>query len=277
LNFDPELKRPGEYSIEAKHINFFDPSIDRLDSEAILNLRLDASAPAPTDGVFQPWVEQLHSSNRRNQMEAAWLLASLAPPSFEDVLMTFGDNPRLRQWAPLAFYNLNTPRSIAALAALMEGPFTTEQIAAAGYLAKTGDQRWLPLLLDAAQRYGSGGTFPAAAAELGGDQAVSMLVALEKSPDRKFAALNAVMAIGYTGSRAAIPPLLEYLNSPEPGIAERANGSLQMLTHRTAKAGEQITPPANYPKWAQWWKREGAKAPIYKTTGMYCGTLVPLP
>jgi hypothetical protein len=268
LNFDSELKDPGEYSIDAD---------SKLNIQAKLHLRVDADAPALDATAFQLWVDQLQSPEKRKRIEAARVLASLAPPSFEDVLLSFGDDPNLRFLAPLAFYHLNTPRGIAALAALVEGPSTNEQIEAVGYLAKTGDQKWLPLLLDAAQRYAGSSSFPTAAAELGGDRAVPMLVALEKSPDRKFAALNAVMAMGYTGSRAAIPALLEYLKSPDPDLAQRANASLQMLTHLTAKAGERITPPTNYPKWSRWWEGEGTTAPIYKATGDYCGPLLPLP
>jgi hypothetical protein len=286
LNFDSELlKIPGKYSIHAKHDDIgglHDDSGrfgDDLKADATLHLRVDAGAPATSNALFQPWVDQLHSRSRRKQIEAARVLANLAPPSFEKVLLNFADDPNLRRYAPLAFHHLNSPRSIAALAALLDGPFTNEQPEAALYLAETGDQKWLPLLLNAAEKNAGDSWFPTAAAELGGDKAIPMLVAIEKSPDRKFAAVNAATAMGYTGSRAAIPHLLEYLKGPETDLADRANGSLQLLTHRTAKAGAQITPAADYPKWSQWWKREGATAPIYKAPQMPCGPLQlqPLP
>jgi HEAT repeat protein len=279
LNFYSELKIPGEYSIDAKHDDiggWHDDSGrfgDDLKVESTLHLRVDAGAPATSNALFQPWVDQLHSRSRRKQIEAAMVLASLAPPSFEKVLLSFAHDPNLRSFAPLAFHHLNSPRSIAALAALLDGPYTGEQGKAARYLAETGDQRWRPLLLDVGEKNAGDLSFPAAAAELGGDKAIPMLVAAEKSPDRKFAAVNAVMAMGYTGSRAAIPYLLEDLKHPEADLADSANAALQLLTHRTAQAGEQTTPPADYPKWSQWWTREGATAPIYKAPQMSCAPL----
>jgi hypothetical protein len=79
-----------------------------------------------------------------------------------------------------------------------------EQIEAAQYLARTNDQSWYPLLRDAAEKNARISSYPAYAAELGGEKILPVLVALEKSPDTKFTHLNAVMAMGSTGSRAAI-------------------------------------------------------------------------
>lgn len=277
LNFDALLNLPGDYMIDVKHHDGLGDESRYLGDELVvhstLRLRVEAGAPPVSDTIFLPWINALHSRNPREQIEAARVLASLAPLSLEDVLLGFARDPNLRRFAPLAFHRLNTSRSTAALAALLNGPRTNEQSEAALYLAETGDQKWFPLLLEKANQYANDSAFPAAAAELGGEKAIPALAAIEKSPDRKFAALNAVMAMGYTGSRAAIPYLLDFLNSPEPELAERANGSLQMLTHRTANAGKQVTPTADYQKWSQWWTREGATAPIYKEPWMRCDPL----
>jgi hypothetical protein len=147
---------------------------------------------------------------------------------------------------------------------------------AAMYLAETGDKKWLPVLLDAAKRFANDRDYVAAAAKLGGEEVVPKLVAIANGPDRDFAAI-AVTAMGSTGSRSAVPYLLEYLKSPDPHIPERANDSLQWLTHRRASAGMKVATSAEYPKWSRWWSREGATAPVYKAADPLCGPFQPLP
>jgi hypothetical protein len=152
---------------------------------------------------------------------------------------------------------------------------TNEQIDAARYRAKSGDQKYYPLLLEAARKNARISAYPAYAAELGGDKILPVLVDLAKSAD-SFTHLNAVMAMGSTGSRTSIPLLLEQLKSLDPDTSERASYGLQLLTHRTAiryRQGRNLQP--EYTKWSQWWEREGATAPIYRV--IEWGELVPLP
>jgi hypothetical protein len=270
LNFGHEINAPGEYWVDAKRN--IGPN-HTGDVRAKLKFRVDVKAIAPN--TFRPWLDQLTSINLEKRIEAARTLASVAPPSLEETLLGFADNPEFRRYAPLAFHRLNTRRSIEAMARLMEGPVTNEQIEAAQYLAETNDQSWYPLLRDAAEKNARISSYPAYAAELGGEKMLPVLVALEKSPDTKFTHLNAVMAMGSTGSRAAIPLLLEQLRSPDVDTSDRANYGLQLLTHRTAVQNPQArNREAEYIKWSRWWEREGATAPIYKDTE--CGEIVPL-
>jgi hypothetical protein len=145
LNFNQEINAPGEYRVDAKRNS--GPN-HTGDVHAKLRFRVDVKAVAP--GTFKPWVDQLKSIDQEKRMEAARTLASVAPASLEETLLGFADNPEFRRYAPLAFHRLNTRRSIEAMAHLMEGPVTSEQIEAAGYLAETHDQSWYPLLRDAA-------------------------------------------------------------------------------------------------------------------------------
>ena len=271
LNFNQEINAPGEYWVDAKRNS--GPN-HTGDVHAKLRFRVDVKAVVP--GTFEPWVDQLKSIDQEKRMEAARTLASVAPASLEETLLGFADNPEFRRYAPLAFHRLNTRRSIEVMAHLMEGPVTNEQIEAAGYLAETHDQSWYPLLRDAAEKNAQISAYPDYAAELGGEKMLPVLVALEKSPDTKFTHLNAVMAMGSTGSRTALPLLLEQLKSPDVDTSDRANYGLQVLTHRTAVRNPQArNREAEYIKWSHWWEREGATAPIYKDTE--CGEIVPLP
>lgn len=272
LNFDHEIGTPGDYWVQAKHSGPVNPTAG--DAHAKLNFRVEEDTIAPSE--LQPWLDSLRSDDRRKRFEAARTLASIAPLPREETLLGFINNPDFRRYAALAFHRLNTPRSMDAMAELMQGPVTNEQIEAARYLAPTGDQRWYPLLRDAAEKNVRISSYPAYAAELGGDKALPMLIALAKSPDREFTGGNAIMAMGSTGSRNAIPVLLDYLNSPDVNISDRATYALQLLTHRTAVRDQfNRNRRTEYAKWSRWWQREGVTARIYKDTE--CGKRIPLP
>jgi HEAT repeat protein len=272
LNFDHEINIPGDYWVEAKHSGPENRAVGVVHTK--LNFRVEENTIAPSE--LQSWLDSLKSTDRSKRFEAARTLASIAPPSLEDTLLGLINNPEFRRYAALAFHRLNTSRSMDAMAKLMQGPVTNEQTDAAHYLALTDNQRWYPLLHDAAEKNVRISSYPADAAELGGDKALPMPVALAKSPDREFTGGNAIMAMGSTGSRDAITVLLDYLISPDINISARANYVLQLLTHRTAMRDQlNRDRQTESAKWSQWWKREGATACIYKDTE--CGEMNPLP
>jgi HEAT repeat protein len=271
LNFDHEINTPGDYGV-AKNSGLGNPT--EGDPHVKLSFRVEEDAIAPSE--LQSWLDSLRLDDRRKRFESARTLASIAPPSLEETLLEFINNPEFRRYAALAFHRLNTPRSMDAMAKLMQGPVTSEQMEAAHYLAQTDNQRWYPLLRDAAEKNVRISSYPADAAELGGDKALPMLVDLASSPDREFTGGNAIMAMGSTGSRDAIPVLLDYLISPDINIGDRANYALQLLTHRTAVRDQlHRNRQSESAEWSRWWKREGATAHIYKDTE--CGEMIPLP
>jgi hypothetical protein len=271
LNFNHDIDATGDYWVDAKYhgapIKYNDGIPTAIGgAQARLAFRIDRGSIPPT--AWKPWLEQLQSPELEDRQEAAKTLASVAPPSLEETLLGFANSAEFRKYSPMAFYRLNTPRSIEAMAPYMEGPVTNEQSEAARYLAKTNDQRWYPLLRDSVYRTD--------AAELGGEKMLPVLVALLNSPDR-ITRMNAVMAMGYTRSRAAIPILLDLAKDPDVDVTDRAVYSLRQLTHRTSYQPVQPRDvPAGYIKWSRWWEREGATAPIYQDPE-WCGEALPLP
>jgi HEAT repeat protein len=286
LNFEHRIGAAGEYSVDAvRHlsharadVDFFSIATtkDTLDVRTTVYFRVDESASLDPKS-FQSWVDQLRSTDPMQRIEAARTLASLAPQSLEDTLLGFADNPEFRRFAPLAFHRLNTPRSMKALADLLKkaevGSY--EHIKSADYLADSGDPQWFPLLQDVAQKHANISNYVDDAAELGGDKMLPTLIALTHSADREFTRINSVTGMGYTGSRTAVPILIDLLRSPDADIGDRARFGLRLLTHRTASDDQYGTPQSQYSKWAQWWGREGATAPIYKPTE--CSDVSPLP
>ncbi len=285
LNFDHKIDVPGPYSVEAERYlshadataNYFSPETpkDTLEVRTTLYFEVDPSVTEDQKSLHA-FLAALKSNDPTKRNEAARTLASIGPKSLEDVLLGFADSNEFRQFAPLAFHRLNTQRSMKALADLLEkteaGSF--EHMKSADYLAESGDPQWFPILRDVAQKHAQIGNYVYDAAELGGDKMLPTLISLLGSPDKEFTQVNAVTAMGYTGSRSAIPLLLDLLKSSDVDIADRATYGLRLLTHRSAGEDQITSPQSQYLKWSQWWAREGASAPIYKATE--CGNFIPL-
>jgi hypothetical protein len=278
LNYGHDFNVLGDYRVESERIGF---AGNRLQSvKAMLRFRVDADAAPISSAEIQAWVNQLKSSDLYRRIEAARTLANIAPRSIEQILFAFAGSADFSKYAPLALYRLHTARSMQALADLMRtsSPGSSESMEAASYLAESGDPKWYPLLLEFAQKSPQIG-YPTYAAELGGKISIPALVEIASSSvnfDASYGRSNAIMALGSTHSRAAIPVLLEWLQSGDEDASDRAVYSLRLLTHRTSFADPQ-TRDHNLEtvKWSNWWRHEGATAHIFKDT--QCADPVPLP
>lgn len=145
LNLVHKLDSPGDYTVEAEYVGHSGIGFSSIASEpATLHFRVDQDVAQPK--VFQPLLDQLQSSDLNKRTEAARALASVAPLFLEDTLLTFAHDPHLRRFAALAFYRLNTPKSMAALAQLRDetASGTFEHWQAGAYLAhdKCADAAW---------------------------------------------------------------------------------------------------------------------------------------
>ncbi|MGH9866464.1 MAG: HEAT repeat domain-containing protein [Candidatus Acidiferrales bacterium] len=284
LNYDHQIDAPGYYELEAVRqlpyvpaaFDYYSAAKTILEVHQQLHFWVDENA-VPDDPHMDHWIEQLHSADPASRREAAQTLATMAPKSAEDILLSFADNPEFKPWAPLAFHGLNTPRSLASMAELLRKtePGTWESMQSANFLGETSDPKWFPLLLEVAQKNPKISNYVDDAAESGGDQILPVLFTLMRSADEEFTRPNAISAFGYTGSRAAVPILLALLRSPDSTTAESALYGLRQLTHRSLNGESWFdNPESQYPKWLQWWNREGASAQIYKATE--CGEVTPL-
>lgn len=274
LNYEHKIDSAGQYEVEAErnlsyapgNEDFFSTRKYSLEVHAHLIFRVDENAEwSETDR--QSWVELLHSTDPAKRREAGRTLASLAPKSLEDVLLGFADSSELRQWAPIAFHRLNTSRSLAGLSKMLDTaePGTYEHMKAADFLGQSGDPKWFPQLLGVAQKNSKIADYVCDAAESGGDQILPTLLSMLQSPDTEFVHPIAVSALGYTGSRSAVTILLGLLRSSDPDDAQRALYGLRQLTHRDVGGDRWFeNPQSQYPRWVNWWNREGETAPVYK-------------
>ena len=149
------MNKPGDYEVEAvrrlpyadARVKYFEGPQENIEVRTKLYFLIDPNSSAGPASL-QSFVNQLHAQSSEKRREAARTLASLAPPALENILITFADNQEFRQFAPLAFHRLNTPRSMAAMAELLTKtqPGTYEHMTSADYLAQSGDIQWFPLL-----------------------------------------------------------------------------------------------------------------------------------
>jgi hypothetical protein len=268
---------PGDYTVDASRDIAYAPlgsnsrvytAPDHSVVHQTFHLKVDnALELSPT--VYAPYIRPLDSKDDQVRREAARTLATLAPPALEPLLLTFATSKDyvLKQFAPLALANLATKTSLSALAQMLlyTEPGTYEYMTAAEKLGQTHDPAWLPLLLEVADQHGA--MYLSYAAESGGDAAIpALLVRLRHhNPNTRNAA---IYALGRTGSRAAVPLLINLLGlqaNPNEGdgkdTAISANVALRQLTHIYAEqgsGGEAI------PSWQQWWRTSGSSATIYR-------------
>jgi hypothetical protein len=85
------------------------------------------------------------------------------------------------------------------------------------------------------------------------------------------------MTLSETGSRSAIPILIEHLKNPSSQLGILALVGLRQLSHRSLFVDGQIyreVPSQQYPSWSRWWFLYGKTAPIYES--QQCGEILPL-
>lgn len=271
LNFQHKIDQPGEYWVDADKRERVGDTL--VSAHNKLSFRIVDELHRYPAEKLQVWINLLKSPDIEKRLEAARVLASVAPPEFEDTLLQFAHDPDFSRYASLAFHRLHTQRGLVALANMVRNsPIgSTESLEAAHYLAEDGGRYWFPVLRGAAnQRPGVG--YLLYAAEAGGDIIVAELQSLAPGPDDH---LEAVEALGWTASRQAIPILLDQLEHTDSITSDRADESLRMLTHRIPAADSgNHDQHERYLQWSNWWQREGRNAAIFKPDD--CGIERPL-
>lgn len=275
---NPPVGVPGQYTIDAQRTVGQSPSganassskDTSYDVHQTLTLQVNKALEVKPS-IYDSFVQQLNSSDDAIRRNAARTLATLAPASLEPLLLTFPGSKdyAIRQEAPLALANLGTERSLSALAEMLthspSGSY--ESMASAENLGRTHDRKWLPLLLEVADKQGA--MYLRNAAESGGELAIPALISRmhsTKAGDRS----NAISAMGDTGSRAAVPLLINLLTVTGkaeegwPDDALSAEVALQQLTHYYVDRSDTsswINDARG--RWQRWWLVSGHDAKMY--------------
>jgi len=289
LNYEHDLSKAGIYSVRASRtLNYGSAAADladlssgvQLKTESLFHIVVEDGNPENLIGTFQPCVADLQSKDEERQREAARVIGTLAPPFLEDTILSMLDSPVTRPFALTGLRHLNTSRSREALAKIVQDTsgysYAKEQ--AIKYLSEMEDKKYFPLLLDEAQKQepNQARDYVLSAARLGGENAMPYVVSLVSSSDA-FSRANGVMALPLTGSRRAVPVLIDLLVSPDVDLARLASIGLIRLSHRSPfETGQWFSnsPSNGYANWVGWWRLRVDDAPIYGPN--QCGKIEPL-
>jgi hypothetical protein len=289
LNYEHDLSKSWDYDIHAIWTASYAQKTEgfrnlsggqQIKVEEHLRVRLIDANGENLEPLFQSYIAGLTSQDEEHRMEAARVIGSLAPPSLEDTVVSMLDIPAARSFALLGLKKLNTPHSREVLAGIVEATsgYSYEKQQIITYLADMGDKRYLPLLLDIAQKQppNQARDYVLAAARLGGEDAMPFIKSLLANSD-PFSRANGLMALSETGSRSAVPILIETLKNPNPDLGILALTGLRQLTHRSPFQNGQIyqeSPSRLYASWMRWWMLNGSSAPVYAP--QQCGEIFPL-
>jgi HEAT repeat protein len=147
---------------------------------------------------------------------------------------------------------------------------------AAKALSEMGDREYFPLLKQIAESKppNESGEAVRYAATLGGDDAIPWLAS--KLRDRDPIARGAVIwPLAATGSRRAVPMLIDLLLSKDENLPQAAEIALVQLTHRSVSVDKYSsgTPIVAHQSWLRWWASH-PDAPVYGPKS--CGEIQPL-
>jgi hypothetical protein len=291
LNQSYDLRQPARYSLRVTHelpyglgdgdLALLGPNGTHETFDAQLEIVLESSSDSELKPEFQKYLLDLQSGDSR-RMEAADVIANLAPPFLEGTILHMLDSPELRHFAVRGLRNLGTPAAHTALVSFVKNSQPTQVAGeyqdAIRYLGEIGDHNDLAVLLQVAHANPPDSYIRSvameSAGEVGGDDAVPLLAAELKDPSIDVRQ-SAVRALYLTGSRVAVPVLIELLRSPEERVSGTAEFGLQALTHHSAtKPDSAVQPSATYAKWSEWWDTHRESATIFKYD--QCGDVVPL-
>jgi len=289
LNYEHDLSKAGIYKIRASRTLSYGPpgatvaisaSGPRVRTEAQLDIRVEDGTPESLQAIFQPYVTDLHSKDQERQREAARAIGTLAPPFLEETILSMVDSPVTLPFALTGLRHLNTPRSREILAGFVQGTtgYSNEKEQAVKYLSEMEDKKYFPLLLAEAKSHepNQARDYVLAAAQLGGEDAMPYVNSL-LTDQSAFSRANGVMALPKTGSRRAVPLLIELLRNPNVDLGRLASIGLIQLTHRSQfGAGRWFSdsPSNEYQQWIRWWTLRGDGASIYGPS--QCGEIVAL-
>jgi hypothetical protein len=279
LNKQFRLQRIGGYAIHA-HTNlvvhnqdlFDSPPINQFEVTDTLRIELQVGNQSQLKAAFQPFVEGLSSPDLMKRTEAASAITMLAPPFLEDVLIELTKS-NYASAAIVALREADTPKTREALASIAIGNGDSAlRIEAMSNLGRTGDaylDTLTQLLASDDQAIQNAAT--QAVGALGGPTAFARIAALVPSSDAPTRMAGAE-GLGRTGTRLAVPVLIQMLLDTEPNVRQAAVNSLELLTHRVAFYGDEWSDVTTAPaandvrrRWVGWWNSYGNDSEIYGT------------
>lgn len=226
--------------------------------------------------AFEPFMKNLDSHDFKLRIEAIETITAVAPPFLEKAIITLAEGKdgfaRSRAIPALSWLNTaNTRRVLAKLARDRQRGYSGHAINA---LARTHDRTYVPLLERMAKDPAWQNVVIPALGDLGGRSVIWFLAPLIYfplgPPNMPPLQQLAIRGLANTGSREAIPYLIQALRTPL--VQQDAVNGLEQLTHYVIfqKDGRHWFYPEDdraadrvAERWQRWWVFQGSKARVY--------------
>ena len=279
------IDHPGKYHVSASRELRFSGRVSSLGMllapasrafKSEFEIAVVEGEKADVERAFEPFLKSLGSSDFERRVEAVETITATAPPFLEKTLITLADGPDsfAQSRAIPALGRLNTAESRRALAKLIEDRQDYYSWQAIDALAETRDRTYVPLLAELARDPAWQNVAIPALGELGGPGVVPSLAGLIQyplgPPNEPPVQSLAVRGLANTGSREAIPYLIEALR--DPLVHQDAVNALEQLTHvviwdekskHWLYPQDQVTAEKMAERWRRWWQSTGQKAKLY--------------
>jgi hypothetical protein len=200
-------------------------------------------------------------------------LAAYPAAGMEPIFATWLDRQDFYEYALLALYHLDTPqartilaqRATGALVSLPPVDNNAERWLAVEYLSWMGDQSYLPLLEklvhDPARDVQRMAVF--GIGRLGREKDLPLLNQLARNGKTLQDRIDAIQAIGETGSLKAVPILIELFTLQNADEPESSNNALYELTHHEINEAYRSDAARVQQLWQAWWTQNHSTARAY--------------
>jgi len=218
--------------------------------------------PAQLEADYAPLVADLQSRDLLKHELAVGAITQHPQEFLEPMILKLSEDTQTMGASITGLKKLGTDRAkrrLAELTAPEYGEYVRQPATTA--VAELGDPSYCGLMLQLVSlRQGYTSEIAVRGAGLlCGDKAIPQLVSLLRKPST-FPVYEIAYALGNTGSRSAVPILIELLSNTDTDVRRAAKDALYTLTHRQSKSDNSA---ADHQNWIRWWALQGKTAQIF--------------
>ena len=264
---EPEDAGDFDYTLQTQ-IRFYasDGSHEVIDQQEVgetFTIHAVKASQSRIEADYVALVADLQSRDARQHWLAVSAITEHPQPFLEPVILKLSHEPQTMSISVAGLQKLGTDRAKQRMAELTGSKYeeSLRQRATTG-LAELGDTAYCQLMLQL-MNLRQGYTSEIAARGAGllcGEKAIPGLASLLREPTN-FPSYEIAYALGNTGSRIAVPILIELLGNADARGA--ASGALYTLAHRQSNSDDSA---AERQDWVSWWALHGKTAQIFDPT-----------